>query len=255
MILLKILAICCLLYFILMLILTGGGSFFHYIWFAAALILWGITAGFEHGLIQRIPGPVLFFLTAAFTAVCLAMVLALAGILHGVRSVPSDEAAYLIVLGARLRGAVPSRALVFRMKKALSYMSSHPDCKVIVSGGQGPLEKIPEAEAMKIYMAGQGIDPSAIYTEDQSFSTLENLKYSARIIAGLEGEEEKQAIARIPVVICSSNFHIYRSLRLARKMGYGNVTGLPSYTDPVMMPSYGLRECMAINKEKIQGNL
>ena len=159
MILLKILAICCLLYFILMLILTGGGSFFHYIWFAAALILWGITAGFEHGLIQRIPGPVLFFLAAAFAAVCLAMGFALAGILRGVRSVPSDEAAYLIVLGARLRGAVPSRALVFRMKKALSYMSSHPDCKVIVSGGQGPLEKNPGSRSNEDIHGGTGNRP------------------------------------------------------------------------------------------------
>ena len=255
MIILRILSICCLLYFILMLILTGGGSFFHYIWLAAALIMRLIIMGHDAGLAHRIPGPVTAAAAVIAAVFCLAMAAALAGILRGAWSKPSDQAAYVIVLGARLRGSVPSKALVFRMKKALSYSKDHPGCRVIVSGGQGISEKIPEAAAMKAYMTEQGLDPSMIFEEVQSFSTRENLMYSARIIARLEGGDEKQVISGIPVVICTSNFHIYRSLRLAKKMGYGNVTGLPSYTDPVMMPSYGLRECLAINKEKIQGNL
>ena len=47
---------------------------------------------------------------------------------------------YLIVLGAGVRGTVPSLTLSERINAAYTYLTDHPDTIAILSGGQGPDE-------------------------------------------------------------------------------------------------------------------
>ena len=64
------------------------------------------------------------------------------------------EVDYLIILGARLYGEIPAPALLERLKISRDYLIENKDIKVIVSGGQGIDELIPEAHAMKKYLVG-----------------------------------------------------------------------------------------------------
>ncbi len=89
---------------------------------------------------------------------------------------------YLIILGAGLKGDVPSEVLKYRLNKAVEYYKKNPDTIFIVSGGQGKDELISEAEAMEIYLSKRGIPIKNIIKEDKSTSTYENLKFSDKII-------------------------------------------------------------------------
>ena len=50
---------------------------------------------------------------------------------------------------------------------------------LIMSGGQGPGEDIPESQAMAAYAIGKGVGREKIITEEKSVSTQENLLVSA----------------------------------------------------------------------------
>ena len=59
---------------------------------------------------------------------------------------------FVIVLGAKLNGAVPSTSLKYRLDATLEYYQQFPETTIIVSGGQGNGENISEAKAMKQYL-------------------------------------------------------------------------------------------------------
>ena len=52
----------------------------------------------------------------------------------------SHHSPYLLILGAKLFGDRPSLSLQNRLDVALEYLYSHPEVKVIVSGGQGKMK-------------------------------------------------------------------------------------------------------------------
>lgn len=149
------------------------------------------------------------------------------------RGTPDYDAQYLIVLGAGVNGTVPSLSMLNRLTAAKAYLDAHPDCAVIVSGGQGDGEQISEAEAMARWLTENGIASGRITREDESTNTLENLRNSLSLIPDAPG-------ARIAV--CSSEYHLYRAQYLARQLGYelGAIPGRTSY--PVLRLNYFLRE-------------
>lgn len=95
---------------------------------------------------------------------------------------------YLILLGAGVNGTIPSLSLLDRLETTAEYMHANPDCKVIVTGGQGLGEDITEAEAMETYLINQNITADRIIKEEQATNTYENLAYSLKII---ESETKK----------------------------------------------------------------
>ncbi|MEI3193353.1 MAG: YdcF family protein [Lachnospiraceae bacterium] len=89
---------------------------------------------------------------------------------------------YLVVLGAQVRGTVPSRALKKRLDTAAEYLGKNLETKVVVSGGKGAGEEITEAEAMENYLLELGIEKDRIIMEDRSTTTSENLRYTGELI-------------------------------------------------------------------------
>ena len=65
---------------------------------------------------------------------------------------------FVIVLGAKLNGTVPSTSLKYRLDATLEYYQQFPEITIIVSGGQGNGENISEAKAMKQYLIDKGIN-------------------------------------------------------------------------------------------------
>lgn len=115
----------------------------------------------------------------------------------------------MTVLGCRVKGTVPTRALMSRCKAAFDYLTENKDSVAVLSGGQGADEDISEAECMYHILTEKGIDKTRLYIENASTSTEENLKFSSDVI-------DKNNLSK-EIVICTSEYHIYRALMIAKK--------------------------------------
>ena len=159
-------------------------------------------------------------------------------ILKAMHSKAVSGLSYIIVLGAKVNGTVVSESLRRRLDAAAEYLRENPDTQVIVSGSKLNGELITEAEAMMRYLVNQGIDKKRILKEENSYTTKQNLIYSREFI-----EDEGAAVG-----IVTSNYHIYRSLALARQLGYQQVYGIPASCHPVLFVNYMTREFFAVIK-------
>ncbi len=157
------------------------------------------------------------------------------------RNTEIEEVDYVIVLGARLYGSSPSPSLLERLIAAKEYLIEHEDVKVVVTGGQGANEDIPEAHAMMKYLMDNEIEDSRILVEDESTSTFENLKMSLDKIRELDNRED------IKVLIATNRYHIFRSKLLAKRLGMVPY-GLPAEVPPTTMLKSYIREYFAVIK-------
>ncbi len=156
----------------------------------------------------------------------------------------TNDVDYMIILGARLYGEVPSPALYERLKVAGEYLYNDTSLKVIASGGQGPDEYISEAEAMKRYLINNGIDENRVIIEDKSTSTFENISNSLNIIKEIDDLENPR------VLLVTNKFHIFRSKLLANRLG-AKAYGLPAEVPAtIVVPQY-IREYFAVIKSFI----
>jgi uncharacterized SAM-binding protein YcdF (DUF218 family) len=147
------------------------------------------------------------------------------------------NADYIIVLGARVKGTVPSLALKFRIDHAAKYLKENPDTIAIASGGKGPGEDISEAESIKNELIAHGIKNSRILLEDKSTTTYENIGFSKKLIP---------KNAEIGLVV-TNDFHIFRAKMIANNEGL-ELSGLPAKTPiQALFKSYG-REYLALTK-------
>lgn len=157
----------------------------------------------------------------------------------------NKEADYLIILGAGLRGETMTMTLRNRMEDSCYYLKEYDNCKYIVlSGGQGPGESIPEAEAMERYLLSMGIEKDRIIKECESKSTYENLQFSKVLIEEHSGKN----IDNISVKLSTSGFHSLRTYILAKKCGYSDVTSYGCSIHPIFIPTYYTREFLALMK-------
>jgi len=85
-----------------------------------------------------------------------------------------DTGHAFVVLGSKLKpdGSLDAKGLR-RIKLALAGLQQHPGSRVLLSGGK-PYSGITEADAMKSWLVGQGIEPARILTEDTSQATTGN---------------------------------------------------------------------------------
>ena len=147
---------------------------------------------------------------------------------------------YIVVLGAK----VNSGSLRNRIRVGVEYLQANPEAIAVLSGGQGADEEVSEAAFMYQKMVAAGIDPARLVLEDQSTDTSENLRFSRALIP--EGAS---------VGIVTNNFHIFRALALARKLGWEEVRGVPVATSLFSLPHYLMREFVGVIYETVRGNL
>ncbi|WP_313232145.1 YdcF family protein [Tissierella praeacuta] len=162
-------------------------------------------------------------------------------IIIGGRRTTDVKVDYVIVLGARLYGDIPSPALLERLKVAKDYLIDNTDVKVVVSGGQGLDEDIAEAYAMKKYLINNGIEKDRIIVEDKSTTTFENLKFS------LDKIKEINDNNNISLLIASNRYHIFRAKLLAKRLG-AIPYGLPAKTPLIIVLQSYIREFLAVIK-------
>ena len=126
---------------------------------------------------------------------------------------PVQDYDAIVVLGAQV--------------KADGSLSVQLNCTVVVCGGRGGNEPVPESEAMRAYLEERGIPADQIVEDDTSTSTQENLRNAAELLKGKQVQQ---------VAIVTSDYHVPRALAMAKDQGL-NATGISSPT----LPEYWLK--------------
>lgn len=235
------------LYFLIYALYAGLTNTFTYVWFLLAMICF--TCGFlSNNIIKMWKSchvAIKITLVGVFSAVIILFIVVLSKLIAAGASEPDKGADYVIILGAQVRGDVPSYNLSTRLEKAYKYLKDNEETKVIVSGGQGPGENITEAQAMKTYLIDKGISEDRIIMEDKSVNTDENIEFSKKLI------DDKNS----SIVLVTNSFHVYRSVRIANKQGLNNVQGLGSKVKSYTVPNLYVRETVAVIKYYICGQI
>ena len=186
-------------------------------------------------------GYALFFL--GFVSVCCLLV-------GAAQTQPDPGAQAVVVLGAGLKDGKPSGTLARRLDRALEYLQQNPSCLVVVTGGVGQGQSVSEAQAMETYLLERGLEQERILKEESSTSTLENLQNAKAILeteAGLSPGQYR-------VVVVSTDFHIYRALKVAGRAGL-DAQGLASRSSWYLAPNFYLREYVAVAGYWLLGRL
>lgn len=118
----------------------------------------------------------------------------------------------VIVLGAAVHGSQLSPTLQGRLDTALTYRQRNPAALIVVSGGQGIQEDLPEAVAMAAYLESHGVPKDQIVVEDRATSTEENFAYSRALL-----DQRLPPGSRVAFV--TDEFHVYRAEQLAAAAG------------------------------------
>lgn len=184
---------------------------------------------------------------AVFLAVCFVYFVIIEGlVISGMSAEGKQGLDYIIVLGAKVNGTVPSLALRCRIDRAYEYLRDNPSTVAIVSGGQGHGEDISEAEAMRRGLCERGIDESRIILEARSTSTEENLEFSYALI--------QDTTASVGIV--TNNFHVFRALSIAKNShsnAAASVCGVSARYPNVLIIHYMMREFVSITFYALTG--
>jgi len=149
----------------------------------------------------------------------------------------------IIVLGAGLMpDGRPTRTLSYRLKAAAKLyhqqrVKQHQPIKMVVSGGQGADEVVPESTAMRHYLVALGLPLDVIVEENRSTSTAENLKFTHTILV------KQQPFYQAMMV--TSDYHVLRANIIARQLRL-NVYGYGARTPWYYLPFAVFREYLAL---------
>lgn len=150
---------------------------------------------------------------------------------------------FIIVLGSGLINDKVPPLLASRIQKAIDFyhkqaaVSTPPT--IIFSGGQGPDENLPEAEAMQRYAIEKGIPIEHTLQENRSVNTYQNMLFSKQLMDELTQGKAYNSI------FTTNNFHLFRAGIYARLAGL-NSQGIGSKTAFYYWPNAMIREYVAI---------
>ena len=163
------------------------------------------------------------------------------------RHVPEKDKDYIIILGCWFRkdGSLPP-LLRGRVDRALSFWREQKaatgrEALFIPSGGQGPDESMPEAEAMRRYLVAQGVPEELIRVENQSANTYQNMANSRALIETIN-PAGKAAFA-------TTNYHVFRSGVWAAQAGL-SAEGMGSRTKWWYWPNAFMREVVGLLQKR-----
>lgn len=154
----------------------------------------------------------MLYVIITFSAVYVLSLMAmysLSAILNLIHLKKNRNADYIVVLGSGIIGKKVTPLLAARIERGMELLYSNPNAVLIMSGGQGPGEDIPESVAMAAYAVGKGVDAECIIMEQKSVSTEENLLFSRKLM-------DKEAPK---IVIVTTAYHVFRALILAKQQG------------------------------------
>ena len=156
------------------------------------------------------------------------------------KRIPEFNKDYIVILGCMVnKDGSLTKLLKSRVDRAIEFRNMQKentgkDLIFVPSGGKGNDEVISEGEAIKNYLLEQGIKEEDILVENKSTSTLENLKFSNKLI-----NNEKANIA-----FSTTNFHVFRAGVIGTSMGL-KLEGIGSKTKRYFWINAFIREFVA----------
>lgn len=163
----------------------------------------------------------------------------IAGLGSEPQAAPKVEA--MVVLGSGTLDGQPRAPLALRLDTAAQLAALQPDAVVAVSGGVDFGEKESEGIIMARYLAAQyGLQQSAMVVEEVSTSTELNLALTKPLLQ-TRGVDMNQ-----PIAVVSSDFHLWRALRIAKRQGYVQPVGVGAPTPLIIRFNVWLREYFAV---------
>ncbi|MCL2775199.1 MAG: YdcF family protein [Oscillospiraceae bacterium] len=152
-------------------------------------------------------------------------------ILSDVSEAPESDA--VMVLGALVysKSGEPSPTLKDRLDYGYELYSQGKAKKILVSGDHGRKD-YDEVNVMKDYLMEKGVPREDIFMDHAGFNTYDSM-YRAKEIFGVES-----------LLICTQDFHIARSLYIARSLGI-NAYGYPCKDTSINAQINKLRESLA----------
>lgn len=150
---------------------------------------------------------------------------------------PDEEFDCIMVLGCQVKeGGEPSHMLRDRLQRGVETYQYGVSEKLLMSGDHGRTD-YNEVETMKQYAIDEGIESENIFMDHAGFSTYESI-YRAKEVFGVK-----------KMVIITQEYHLYRALYIAEKLGieaYGVASDYHIYAGQFMRD---LREILARAKD------
>ena len=104
-----------------------------------------------------------------------------------------------------------------RLDAAEAYLRENPQAVLILTGGNPDESGRTEAAVMRDLLAARGVAADRMVLEDRAEDTRENFRNTARLVD--PGE---------PIVLISSNYHMDRAVRTAKRAGFAEVLRRPA---------------------------
>ncbi|CAN5788503.1 hypothetical protein BH23DEI1_BH23DEI1_00510 [soil metagenome] len=145
------------------------------------------------------------------------------------RNCPVDT---IVVMGAAQYDGRPSPALERRLEGALALYRAGCAERVLVTGGRREGDRFSEGEAGAAWLRSRGLPAHAVETEEESRTTVENLR---NVAPRLEG---------VRAAIVTDDLHAHRTAAVASRLGLDVV--MASVRVPFGRTSYAVREIGAL---------
>lgn len=266
-------AVICVIYYTIIAIYSGITTSFSLFWLITALACVLLALGFDG--YEKHKDKVPLWIPVSVVTVCCTGILIFTVveilIFTGVAARDTSNLDYVIVLGARVKENGISKSLKKRLDRAILYLDENPGTILVLSGAKGEDEPVSEAEAMQDYLIYNGIKKEQFILEERSYSTVENIAYSRVAIEEDQAKKKEYsqnkpnikvpgAFVEVPdkpikIGILTSDFHVFRAQQIAKKWGIPDSYGISSGSDPILFVHFCVRECVAILKDKLVGNM
>ncbi len=177
----------------------------------------------------------------------------LAFILSPKEKIQADEVDYIILLGGGLKiNGSPSNSVEKRISICADLWNGlEQDCKIVVTGGH--IKPAPFAESIMLEreLEKRGVSKEFIIQDDKALDTIQNLQNAVLLLSEKTGLSQNE-ILESNIVIVSSDYHLSRSLWIAKRLGYKNVFALGSATAKYAVLNSYLREILAVAKLQLR---
>ena len=223
-IVLSILAFLSAVYFVILQILSPSTFMatilgFSMIWILISCFFVFLIFARKYHLWSKFPPFLKNFIPSFFGLVSILCVINLLYIIHPKTVGNETEVKYVILLGGGVtKDKKLSENVQNRCKKTADYLQKNTDAVAVVSGGLGLFAPCPESDVLKEYLVNLGISEERILCESQARDTIQNLEFSAQILADYENTNIQQ-ILESPVLIVSSFNHLTRAQLIAKRLG------------------------------------
>ena len=250
-----LLSFICLLYFGVIVFYSGITTDFCAVWVLVAVgfALMGFFIRYAKKNRTDMPNRVHIFV---YTTVCLAVLLMgviLGSILIQGNKKSKEGCDYVIVAGSTVYADGISTILKNRLDTAVDYSRRNPETVFILSGGKEPEDSVAQALAMYSYMAERGVPEEKMLIETDSLTTAEKMHLSLELIE----EDVTHRMIPPPIVlgVLTSDYHSLRATAIAAKATDMDVFSIPAPSDLILLPHECIRECAAVFKDFMSGEM